>query len=219
MWSLTNWHHCICTKNVNRKFGDFLVILTPPQLADGRIRTRLTTIHKCSERAVSKEAHDFYFGMCLCKTLTNVWITCHALFFCKTSELVKFATERNAADSCCCTTLVTKQCHCNHPAAIDFTNNVFLRATCIGEEHLVELRVTRHHLDRTHFNARLTHVHQQERDTAVLHFVWCRSCKNKDVVCEVTCRCPDLLTINDPLITVENCTTTEVAQVGTCCRF
>jgi hypothetical protein len=62
------------------------------------------------------------------------------------------------AYSSTCTTLVTKQSHSNHPAAVYFTHNVFFWTTRVSKEDLVEFRVTRHHLDRTNFNAGLTHV-------------------------------------------------------------
>ena len=135
------------------------------------------------------------------------------------NEFVKLCTKTNGVNCCTGSALITQQCHGDHPATIHFANNTVFRAAGVGKKDFVKFRVARHHANGSHFNTWLTHVNEQESNSAMLHFIGRCAGENENMVCHVATGVPGLLPVNDPLITVEHCTTTEVAQVAACCRL
>ena len=84
----------------------------------------------------------------------------------------------------------------------------------VGEVDLVELGLARDHLDRSHLDAGLAHVDQEEADPLVLRRVGVGAGEDEDVVGEVAGGRPDLLAVDDPLVAVEDGPAAEVAEVG-----
>ena len=191
------------------------MVLGPPQLADRRISTGLGAVHERGEHAVAQEPHDLHLGVRLGEALADVRVGGEALLLGERRQLVQLAAERDGVDGCAGAALVAEQGHCDHPAAVHLADDVLLGAAGVGEVHLVELGVTRHHLDGAHLHAGLAHVDEQERDAAVLDLVHVGAREHEDVVRQVAGGRPDLLAVDDPLVTVEHRAAAEVAEVRT----
>ena len=110
--------------------------------------------------------------------------------------------------------LEAEQRHRHRPPVVDAAHDLVLRAGRVGEVDLVELGLARDHLDRSHLDAGLAHVDQEEADPLVLRCVGVGPGEDEDVVGEMAGRRPDLLAVDDPLVAVEDGPAAEVAEVG-----
>jgi hypothetical protein len=93
--------------------------------------------------------------------------------------------------------LEAEERHGDGPPVVDATHDLVLRARRVGEVDLVELRLARDHPDRSHLDAGLAHVDQQEADALVLRGVGIRPGEEEDVVGQVSRGRPHLLTVDN----------------------
>src|SRR5579872_6250822 len=104
------------------------------------------------------------------------------------------------------------------PAAIEFSDELLLRHLHIGEEGFAEWRLSRDQLDRPRLHARRRHVEEQERDPFVLLAV-VGAHQTENPVRLVGIRRPDLLAVDEIMITLVNGLGTKARKVGTRARF
>jgi hypothetical protein len=100
------------------------------------------------------------------------------------------------------------------PAVVHAADDVVLRATGVGEEHLAELgRAVGLH-DAAHLDARLAHRDEQVADALVLRRVRVGAGEQEAVVGVVAAGGPHLLAVDDPLVAVEHGLGLERGEVG-----
>ena len=99
------------------------------------------------------------------------------------------------------------------PALPSFTHNLILGYTNIGKKNLVEIRIFGHINERTNLNARGVHFKQQERDSLMLGGVGLCSNQAEDPIGQVSRAGPDLLAIDNPLVTVKLSLGSQAGQV------
>ena len=110
--------------------------------------------------------------------------------------------------------LETERRHGDLPAVVDTADDVLLRAANVGEEHLVELLGAVDLPYRPDLDSLLPHGHQQVRDPGVLGHVGVGPGQQEDVVGVLGLGGPDLLAVDDPLVSVELGPRLERGQVG-----
>ncbi len=179
----------------------------------------MLAVEEVGQRFVAEVPHDLDLRMRTCESLTDDRVARCTAFPGQDRQLVELAAKADGIHSRPRSTLVAEQRHRYGPSAVHFAQNCFLGAAGIGEEHLVEVRLPRHHLDRTNLDTGLAHVDEEERDATVLRLVRGGARQHEDVVREVALGGPDLLTVDDPLVTVEHRTTAEVAEIAARRRF
>ena len=116
-----------------------------------------------------------------------------------------------------CSAHATFECKCavcNLPAVVHSTYNVVFRTTRVGEKHFTKLGCAVGLNNAAHFNALLTHRHQQVRNTCVLGCCLVGAGEKEAIVGVVSLRSPHLLTVDYPLVTVEHCGGFEAGQVA-----
>ena len=87
------------------------------------------------------------------------------------------------------------------PALAPLAHDPVLGRLRVGEENLVEVGASGHLFERTHFDAGLIHRNQEVRDTRMLRLVRLRAAEAEHEISFDGRRRPDLLTVDDPLIT------------------
>ncbi len=93
--------------------------------------------------------------------------------------------------------------HRHLPAVVDPADDVVLGAAGVGEEHLVELTGTVDLLDRANLDTGLVHRDEQVGDACVLRHSLVGAGEQEHVVGVLGLGGPDLLAVDDPLVTVE----------------
>ena len=100
------------------------------------------------------------------------------------------------------------------PAVVDSTDDVVFGAARIIEEDFAELSRAVGLRDATHFDAGLTHRHQEIRDALVLRGSSVGSSKEEAVVGVVAASGPHLLAVDHPLVTIEHGARLQAGEVA-----
>src|SRR5690554_537205 len=104
------------------------------------------------------------------------------------------------------------------PALAFFANEIFFRNFHIGEKYLAERAHPADHLDRPDFDARCIHVHQQERNAAML-VALVRADEAEAFVGPLATTGPGLLAVDDIMIAFIFCKSLQIGEVGSGVRF
>ena len=103
----------------------------------------------------------------------------------------------------------------HRPTAIDCTEAGGIGNSNIGKENFAELTATGRLLDWPHFNAGSLHINKEVRHTLMLGHRGVSTRNNYPVIGDMGPGCPDLLTIEHPILTVTNRAETNAPKVRT----
>ena len=153
-------------------------------------------------------------GVVLHQTLTNAGIVNRAVLLSRDQHQSVLFFKSAVAGGRAHSSLECKRAVCNLPAVVYSTNNVVLRATCIGEKHFAEFSRAIWLHNAANLNTLLSHWYQQVRDACMLCCNLIGTSKEEAIVGVVSLRCPHLLAVDHPLVTVEHCSGFEACQVA-----
>ena len=173
----------------------------------------------CAERTQTVVTQDLNLGVVLHQALTNGVVIDRSIFFCCNRHQTKLFFKSAITSG---RTHAALKCECAVgylPTIVDSANHVVLRATRVGEKHFAKLCSAIWLHDAAHLNAWLTHWHQQVCDARMLYRRRVGARKQEAIVGVVTTGSPNLLSIDNPLVTVEYCSGLEACQVTTAVWF
>src|SRR5581483_9509227 len=206
------------TEHVHRQVHRVPVRLRPEHLVGGAQRRDpevLLALHGRAQRAVAVEAHDLDLRPLLHEPLADRRILEGAVLARLVDDDLELLLEAAVARRGRRTALEAERRHRHLPPVVEPADDVLLGATGVREEHLVELRRAVGLHDGTDLDAVLLHRHEQVADAGVLRRVRVRARQEEDVVGVLRLRRPDLLPVDDPLVTVELGARLERREIGT----
>ncbi len=115
--------------------------------------------------------------------------------------------------------LERQQIHSDSPTFTGFTHNHGCIGNGIGEKDFVEFAAAGDLHDGTGFNAGLIHRHQQERQTFMTLRAGLGASNDKAPMGNMRQRRPDFLSVNDPLVSIENGACLHIGEIRTGIRF
>ena len=131
--------------------------------------------------------------------MAHEWVTGVAYRYCMLElRIVRHKTVDSAA-------FVFKLTHRLTKCTAWLTNKVALWYSCVGEEHFAEMAIGGHVGDTTNLNTWRVHRHDDFADASVWRAIVVCATDQVAVVSIGAKACPDLLTIDNPLVTVINC--------------
>ena len=125
------------------------------------------------------------------------------------------ATPRNTH----CGTFVGERRLKNPPSLVEFSKNICIRNTRVSDEHFVESRVSGCLSQRTNFYAWLFHGQPKKCDASVFWLIPIGARNQHSNIGCVRTRCPHLLSVDNPFITITHRCSAYSCKVRTSTRF
>ena len=132
---------------------------------------------------------------------------------------VEFAFEPHLLSESRDAAFVAEQCHGDLPPVARASDDHVGRGARLGEEGLVELAAAGDLTNGSHLDTGLIHRHEKERETLVALRTGFATRHHETPVAHVGERGPDLLAVDDPLVTLESGLGLHVGEIGSGVRF
>ena len=194
-------------------------MFAPVELEDGGIGSGLPAGQVLGERPHAQESHDLHPDVGSGESLTDQRVAGATTLLGPHEEPVQLGSEHDREGGGSLATFVAEQGHGNRPAVAHSAHHVVPGTACVGQEHLVELGVTRHHLDRTDLDPWLVHGDEQEGDPLVLRHIGVGAGQDEDPIGQVPRGGPHLLAVEHPFVAVQLGPAPDIGQVGSGARF
>src|SRR5580704_13372908 len=196
------------TQNFLRDLLQALIEFTPEKFLDRPLRARNARGGDAAERAHLVEAHDFNFRAALRQLLPNDRIlgggAAAALDAARElDEACDVALENEMQARAVGAALVHQRAHSHIPAVIHFAQNIASRDVHVAKEQLDKFRFTGHLAEGTNFDARRSHVHEENGEAFVFGGAGVGANDEFTPIAHPPIAGPDFLSVHDKVIAVE----------------